>query len=192
MAAEHPIVGFESRGAWAAWLHEEHARADGVWIRFAKKGSGLSTVTYAEAVEVALCYGWIDGQARSLDATHYLQRFTPRRSRSKWSKVNCAKATALIESGAMQPAGLREVERAKADGRWDAAYDPPSRATVPDDLQAALDAEPAALALYARLDAQNRYAILHRVQDAKRPDTRARRIEKFVAMLARGEVIYPP
>jgi uncharacterized protein YdeI (YjbR/CyaY-like superfamily) len=191
MAGDHPVLPFESRDAWAAWLHAEHARADGVWLKLAKTGSGLPTVTYAEAVEVALCYGWIDGQRRSVDATHYVQRFTPRRSRSKWSRVNCAKATGLIESGAMHAAGLREVERARADGRWDAAYDPPSRATVPEDLQAALDAEPAALSLFVRLDAQNRYAILHRVQDAKRSETRARRIEKYVAMLARGETIYP-
>jgi uncharacterized protein YdeI (YjbR/CyaY-like superfamily) len=144
-----------------------------------------------EALHAALCFGWIDGQARGGDDSFYLQRFTPRRARSIWSKRNRDFVTALIESGRMQPAGLREVERAKADGRWDAAYDAPSTATVPDDLQAALDASPAAAELFAGLSSQNRYAILHRVQTAKKPETRARRIEKFVAMLARGETLYP-
>ena len=141
--------------------------------------------------QVALRFGWIDGQARGQDESWYLQRFTPRRARSIWSKRNRDFATALIEAGEMEPAGLREVERAKADGRWDAAYDAPSTATVPDDLQAALDANPAATEFFAGLDRQNRYAILHRVQTAKRPETRARRIETFVAMLAAGEKIHP-
>jgi uncharacterized protein YdeI (YjbR/CyaY-like superfamily) len=148
-------------------------------------------VTYLEALRTALRFGWIDGQARSLDDTHYAQRFTPRRARSIWSKRNREFATALIEAGEMEPAGLREVERAKADGRWDAAYDAPSTAAVPEDLRAALDANPAATEFFAGLDARNRYAILHRVQTAKRPETRARRIEKFVAMLAAGEKLYP-
>jgi len=182
---------FASAGEWEAWLREHHETVPGVWIKFAKKGSGLPTVTYLEALHAALRYGWIDGQARSLDDTHYLQRFTPRRARSIWSKRNRDFATALIEAGEMEPAGLREVERAKADGRWDAAYDAPSTATVPEDLQAALDAEPAAAEFFATLDGQNRYAILHRVQTAKRAETRARRIEKFVAMLAAGEKIHP-
>jgi uncharacterized protein YdeI (YjbR/CyaY-like superfamily) len=182
---------FATAAEWDAWLREHHETVPGVWIRFAKKGSGLPTVTYLEALHAALRYGWIDGQARSLDDTHYLQRFTPRRARSIWSKRNRDFATALIEAGEMEPAGLREVERAKADGRWDAAYDAPSTATVPEDLQAALDAEPAAADFFATLDSQNRYAILHRVQTAKRAETRARRIEKFVAMLAAGEKIHP-
>ncbi|HEX2105862.1 MAG TPA: YdeI/OmpD-associated family protein [Solirubrobacteraceae bacterium] len=182
---------FASAAEWEAWLREHHATAPGVWIRFAKKGSGVPTVTYLEALHAALCFGWIDGQARAVDDASYLQRFTPRRARSVWSKRNRDFATALIEAGRMQPAGLREVERAKADGRWDAAYDAPSTATVPDDLRAALDADPAAADFFATLDGQNRYAILHRIQTAKKPETRARRIEKLVTMLAAGEKLYP-
>ncbi len=142
-------------------------------------------------MEVALCFGWIDGQMRGLDERYYLQRFTPRRARSMWSKLNRAKAEALLESGAMRPAGLREIERAQADGRWEAAYDSPSTATVPDDLRHALDGNAAARAFFATLDGVNRYAILHRLQAAKKPETRARRIERFVAKLAAGEKIYP-
>lgn len=185
-----PTIAFASRADWEGWLEANHERADGVWVKFAKKASGIDTVVYAEAVEVALCFGWIDGQAKSFDEQWYLQRFTPRRARSKWSQINRAKAEALIEKGAMQAAGLREVERAKADGRWDAAYPSPSKIEVPDDLRAALDASPAAAEAFARLDATNRYAILYRLHDAKRADTRARRIEQFVAMLARGEKIH--
>ena len=191
MAEELEIRPFASAEEWEEWLRERHETVPGVWIKFAKKASGLPTVTYLEALHAALRYGWIDGQARSLDDTHYLQRFTPRRARSIWSKRNREFATALIEAGEMEPAGLREVERAKADGRWDAAYDAPSTATVTEDLQTALDANPAAAEFFAGLDGQNRYAILHRVQTAKKPETRARRIEKFVAMLAAGETIHP-
>jgi uncharacterized protein YdeI (YjbR/CyaY-like superfamily) len=185
------IRPFPSAETWEEWLRQHHETVPGVWIKFAKKASGVPTVTYLEALHVALRFGWIDGQARSLDDAFYLQRFTPRRARSIWSKRNRDFATALIEAGRMEPAGLREVERAKADGRWDAAYDAPSSATVPDDLQAALDADPAAAAFFADLNSQNRYAILHRVQTAKKPETRARRIETFVAMLAAGEKLYP-
>jgi len=192
MPDDPEIRPFESAADWEAWLREHHETVTaGVWIKFARKASGIPTVTYREALQVALRFGWIDGQARGHDESWYLQRFTPRRARSIWSKRNRDFATALIEAGEMEPAGLREVERAKADGRWDAAYDAPSTATVPDDLQAALDANPAATEFFAGLDRQNRYAILHRVQTAKRPETRARRIEKFVAMLAAGEKIYP-
>ena len=183
---------FASQDDWRAWLAEHHADSDGIWIRFAKKGSGLPTVVYAEAVEVALAYGWIDGHTKGIDDRHYRQRYTPRRRRSKWSKINRTKAEALIARGAMEPAGLAEVERAKADGRWDAAYDSPRTALVPDDLRAALDADPAASAFFEQLDGNNRYAILYRIQDAKRADTRARRIAQFVAMLGRGETIHPP
>jgi uncharacterized protein YdeI (YjbR/CyaY-like superfamily) len=190
--SDEEAVPFASQDEWRAWLEEHHAESDGVWVRFAKKGSGIPTVVYAEAVEVALTYGWIDGHTKRIDERYYRQRFTPRRARSKWSKINCAKAERLIASGAMQPAGLAEVERARADGRWAAAYDAPSTATVPDDLRAALDADPAASAFFETLDANNRYAILHRLQDAKKPETRVRRIEKFVAMLSRGETIHPP
>ena len=190
-ADELETIAFASAEEWEAWLREHHDTAPGVWIRFAKKGSGVRSVTYLEALHAALCFGWIDGQARSVDDAAYVQRFTPRRTRSIWSKRNRDFATALIESGRMQPAGLREVERAKADGRWEAAYDAPSTATVPDDLQTALDASPAAAAFFATLNSQNRYAILHRIQTAKRPETRARRIETFVTMLEAGETLHP-
>jgi uncharacterized protein YdeI (YjbR/CyaY-like superfamily) len=182
---------FPSVAEWEAWLREHHATAPGVWIRFARKGSGIASVTYMEALQEALRFGWIDGQARAVDESWYEQRFTPRRARSIWSKRNREFALALIEAGRMEPAGLRELERAKADGRWDAAYDAPSTATVPDDLRAALDASPDAAAFFATLNSQNRYAILHRIQTARRPETRARRIEQFVAMLARGETLHP-
>jgi uncharacterized protein YdeI (YjbR/CyaY-like superfamily) len=190
MADELPTLAFASEALWEAWLEREHARADGVWLKIAKKGSGIATVTHAEALEVALCFGWIDGQRAAHDERFFLQRFTPRRSRSRWSRINRDKATALIAAGRMQPAGLREVETAQADGRWDAAYEGQRTASVPDDLQAALDANPAAAAFFATLTGANRYAILYRVQDAKRPETRARRIETFVAMLARGETLH--
>jgi uncharacterized protein YdeI (YjbR/CyaY-like superfamily) len=182
---------FASASEWEAWLRANHATAPGVWIRFARKGSGVASVTYMEALQEALRFGWIDGQARSVDEAWYEQRFTPRRARSIWSKRNRGFAEALIAAGRMEPAGLAEVERAKADGRWDAAYDAPSTATVPDDLRAALDASPEAAAFFATLKGQNRYAILHRIQTARRPETRARRIERFVAMLERGETLYP-
>ena len=181
-----PIMAFPSREAWAAWLDEHHADSAGVWLALAKKGAGEAGVSYSDAVEVALCYGWIDGQAEKLDDRFWLQRFTPRRSRSIWSRVNRDRAMALMARGEMRPAGLREVERAQADGRWEAAYEPPSTMTVPDDLQEALARNPVAAASFAALDRTNRYAILHRIHAAKKPETRARRIETFVAMLADG------
>jgi uncharacterized protein YdeI (YjbR/CyaY-like superfamily) len=184
-------VPFASADAWEAWLAKEHASSDGIWIRFAKKGSGIASVTYPEALEAALCYGWIDGQSKRVDDDWFLQRFTPRRARSPWSKRNRDKAMALIEQGRMQPAGLREIERAQADGRWDAAYEGPAKATAPDDLRRALDENPAARDLFATLDSRNRYAILYRIQDAKKPETRARRIATFVAMLADGRTPHP-
>ncbi len=159
-------------------------------MKIAKKDSGIASVTYPEALEVALCHGWIDGQKDRFDDKWFLQRFTPRRPRSKWSKINRAKAVALIESGRMKPAGLREVERAQADGRWEAAYDPPSKATVPDDLRAALEANPAAREFFETLNSTNRYAMLYRLQDAKRPETRARRLEAFVTMLNERRTLY--
>jgi uncharacterized protein YdeI (YjbR/CyaY-like superfamily) len=187
-AGDLPVLAFPSRADWEGWLEAHHAEAGaGLWMQIAKKGGGAETVSYAEAVEVALCFGWVDGQKGRLDDAHYLQKFTPRRARSRWSEVNRAKALELIAAGAMRPAGLAEIERAKADGRWEAAYAPASTATVPGDLQAALDADPAARAAFATLDAANRYAILWRVGDAKRSETRARRIAKYVAMLAAGE-----
>ncbi|GGV71137.1 hypothetical protein GCM10010294_30030 [Streptomyces griseoloalbus] len=185
------MLGFETRAAWERWLEEHHEDVAGVWLRIPRKGSGLAGVDYATALESALCFGWIDGHKKGLDDTHWLQRFTPRRPRSRWSAVNRQKALDLIAQGRMRPSGLREVERARADGRWEAAYASQSTATVPDDLRAALDAAPAARDFFGSLDSRNRYAILHRVEEAKRPQTRAARIEKFVAMLAEGEKIYP-
>ena len=185
-----PTIAFASRDDWAAWLEDHHEETDGIWLQIAKKGSGAKSVSQREAVEVALCFGWIDGQAKPVDDACWLQRFTPRRARSRWSKINRDRATALIERGEMRPAGLREIERAKADGRWDAAYDSPRTATVPGDLAAALDAEEGARAFFDGLDATNRYAILHRVQEAKRPETRARRIAKYAAMCAKGEKLH--
>lgn len=158
--------------------------SEGLWLKIAKKGSGIESVNYDQAVEVALCYGWIDGQVRKFNEDHYLQRFTPRRPRSKWSKINRKKAMELIERGEMRAAGLREVERAKADGRWDAAYDSPRTATVPEDLLKELEKNEQARKFFYELDSRNRYAILYQIQDAKRPETRARRIAKYVAMLA--------
>src|SRR5690606_25105025 len=156
----------------------------------AKKASGIPSMTYVEAVEVALCFGWIDGQAKGFDEDYSLQRYTPRRPRSKWSKINCERAMRLIAEGRRRPAGLAPVKAAKADGRWDAAYDPPSTATVPDELQRLLDGHPEAAEFFASLDSRNRYAILYRIQEAKRPETRARRIEKFFEMLVNKEKIY--
>ncbi len=186
-----PIISFASREAWEAWLEGQHATSEGLWLKFAKKDSGIETVTYDQAVEIALCYGWIDGQVRGFDEDYYLQRFTPRRPRSKWSKINRQRATELTERGEMKPAGLREVERAKADGRWDAAYDAPSSATVPEDLLRELEKNEAAREFFSELDRRNRYAILYQIQDAKKPETRARRIAKYVAMLAEQKKPYP-
>jgi len=184
------VLDCASAEEWEAWLEQHHASESEVWLRLAKKGTDAKTVSRAEALEVALCYGWIDGQARTQDERYWLQRFTPRTRRSKWSKINCEAAEALIRAGRMKPAGLAAVEAAKADGRWAAAYAPPSKIEVPADLAAALDKNPKAASFFRELDSRNRYAILYRIQDAKKPETRARRIEKFVAMLARGEKIY--
>lgn len=175
---------------WEAWLEQNHASASEAWLRLAKKGSKAVTVSRAEALEVALCYGWIDGQSASQDEDYWLQRFTPRTRRSKWSEINCEAVEALIRTGKMKPPGMAAVDAAKADGRWDAAYAPPSRIEVPEDLVRALTENPRAEAFFQTLNAQNRYAILYRIHDAKRPETRARRIEKFVGMLERGEKIH--
>jgi uncharacterized protein YdeI (YjbR/CyaY-like superfamily) len=186
-----PIVPFASRDAWEAWLEEHHATSDGLWLKIAKKGSGIETVSFAVALDVALSYGWIDSQADSFDDRYWLQRFTPRRPRSKWSKANRAKVTKLIEEGRMNPAGLLEVEHARADGRWEAAYESQSTATVPEDFRLELEKNDVAREFFETLDSANRYAILYRIQDAKRPETRARRIEKYVAMLAEQKKLYP-
>ncbi|HET8674095.1 MAG TPA: YdeI/OmpD-associated family protein [Thermoleophilaceae bacterium] len=188
---DEPVLFFEDAEGWDAWLAENHASSSGVRLKIAKKGRGIASVAYPEVLDTAISYGWIDGVRNALDDTYFLQRFVPRSRRSKWSKINCAKAEALIASGRMKPAGLREVERAKEDGRWDAAYEGQRVATVPPDLQAALDANPAAREFFGTLNSQNRYAVLYRVKEAKRPETRARRIAKFVDMLARGEKLHP-
>jgi uncharacterized protein YdeI (YjbR/CyaY-like superfamily) len=159
-------------------------------LKIAKKGTGIPTVTHLEALEEALCFGWIDGQRKSFDHEYFLQRFTPRRKRSRWSQVNCASAERLIATGRMRPAGLEQVEAAKADGRWGAAYEPQSRASVPDDLQRALDANPKAKAFFETLRGQNRYAILYRINEAKRPETRMKRIADYVAMCADGRTLH--
>ncbi|MGH9093775.1 MAG: YdeI/OmpD-associated family protein [Acidimicrobiales bacterium] len=174
--------------AWEAWLDVSHGASAGVWLQLAKRGT--AGLTYADALEVALCFGWIDAQKKGLDGSWWLQRFTPRRERSRWSKINRASAEQLVKGARMRPAGLAEIARARADGRWDAAYDPPSTATVPDDLAAALAADPAASAFFDRLDGANRYAILYRIQEAKRAETRARRIAGFVTMLAEGRTVH--
>jgi uncharacterized protein YdeI (YjbR/CyaY-like superfamily) len=186
-----PTVSFASPREWEEWLEENHPSA-GVWIKIAKKDSSIESVRYPDVLESALCFGWIDGRREALDERYFLQRFTPRQPRSKWSRINREKAERLIADGRMRPAGLAEVERAKADGRWEAAYASQKRIAVPDDLQRELDARPEAEAFFSQLSSQNRYTILYRLQDAKKPETRARRLAKFVAMLEAGETIYPP
>lgn len=186
---EYPTLFFGSQEQWESWLAAEHARTDGVWIKMAKKSTGLASIDWPQALEVALCYGWIDGQRKSLDDSFFLQKFTPRRARSPWSQINIGHVERLTKQGRMQPAGVAEVERAKADGRWERAYQPPSKVEVPPDLQAALDAAPAAATFFATLKGSRRYAVLYRIHDAKRPETRARRIATFVDMLARGETL---
>jgi uncharacterized protein YdeI (YjbR/CyaY-like superfamily) len=181
---------FKSARAFETWLKKHHATSDGLWLQIAKKGAAEPSVTYAEAVEIGLCWGWIDGQKKGLDDQHFLQRFTPRRARSIWSKINIGKVATLIEAGRMQPAGQAQIDAAKADGRWDKAYDGARTSSVPDDLQAALDATPKAKQFFATINASNRYAVLWRVQTALKPETRAKRIAQLVEMLARGEVVH--
>lgn len=190
-AAELPVLLFKQPRDWARWLDAHHAGGMGVWLQIAKKDAGLRSVTYPEALELALCYGWIDGQKKSHDASSWLQKFTPRGAKSIWSQINRGKALALMDSGQMKPAGLREVERAREDGRWDAAYEPQRTAGMPEDLAAALQATPRAGAFFAELDSRNRYAVLFRLQTAKKAETRARRLAQFVDMLARQEKFYP-
>jgi uncharacterized protein YdeI (YjbR/CyaY-like superfamily) len=184
-------LAFPSPQAWEDWLEEEHERSPGLWLKLAKKGSGIPSLSYEEALQVALCFGWIDGRKESLDGTFWLQRFTPRRKGSRWSKLNRERAERLIDLGRVRPAGLREIEGARSDGRWEAAYESQSRSTVPEDLQRALDASPGAAAAFAALNSVNRYAILYRVQDTKRSETRARKIAEFVERLAGGWKPYP-
>jgi uncharacterized protein YdeI (YjbR/CyaY-like superfamily) len=186
-----PLLLVESLPAWEEWLAQNGADSPGVWLQIAKKGQGVTSVSYAEAVEGGLCYGWIDGQKKALDEKFYLQRFTPRRPKSVWSKINVDKVTELIEQGRMQPPGLVEIERAKADGRWQAAYAPQSANEIPEELQAALDAHPQAQAFFDQLNKVNRYAFCQRVQTAVKPETRRARIEKFIAMMENEEKFYP-
>jgi uncharacterized protein YdeI (YjbR/CyaY-like superfamily) len=189
--ADDPILAFLDDAAWEAWLEANHATASGVRVKIAKQGTGIASVRYPEVLHLALCFGWIDARRTALDEKYFLQRFTPRRARSKWSKLNRETAEQLIADGRMRPAGLAEVERARADGRWDAAYAGQRTMTVPEDLQRELDARPQAAAFFATLNSQNRYSILYRLQDAKRPETRERRLAKFVRMLEDGETLYP-
>jgi uncharacterized protein YdeI (YjbR/CyaY-like superfamily) len=181
---------FKNARAFETWLKKHHPTADGLWLKIAKRGADEPSVTYPEAVEIALCWGWIDGQKKGLDDQHFLQRFTPRRARSVWSKINVDKVAALIEAGRMQAPGHAQIEAAKADGRWARAYDGARTSTVPEDLLAALEAEPSAKAFFATINASNRYAVLWRIQTAVKPETRARRIAQLVEKLARGETIH--
>jgi uncharacterized protein YdeI (YjbR/CyaY-like superfamily) len=190
MANDLPVLFFASKVELETWLEENHACVEGLWLKIAKTGSGVESVDYAEALELALCFGWIDSQKRGFDEAFFLQRFTPRRPRGKWSQINRRKAEELIAAGAMRPAGLAEVEAAKADGRWDAAYAGQRAATVPDDLERELQRNRAAGEFFATLDSANRYAILYRLQEAKKPETREKRLRKFIAMLERGETIH--
>ena len=188
---ELPVLRFEHPDAWASWLSSHHAKSAGVWIEMAKKATGIASITYAEALEVALCYGWIDGQKKSSQEGWWIQKFTPRGHKSIWSKVNRERVALLIEKGQMQPAGLAAIEQAKSDGRWEAAYDSPSNASVPGDFQAALDKNAEAKAFFATLNKRNRYAMLFRIQTAKKAETRAKRIEQFIAMLEQHQRLYP-
>jgi uncharacterized protein YdeI (YjbR/CyaY-like superfamily) len=189
--AELPVLEFEQVSAWLRWLEQHHATSRGVFIKLAKKSSSQRSITYPEALDGALRWGWIDGQTKPHDAHAWLRKFSPRGARSVWSKINRAKALDLIARGEMQAPGLAEVERAQRDGRWDAAYDSPRTAAVPEDLRAALARNSRAQAFFAQLNAANRYAILWRLQTAKRAETRARRLEQFVTMLAKGEKLHP-
>ncbi len=188
--ADLPIRLFKGKEDWAVWLNKNHRQSLGLWLRFAKKGAAIQSVTYKEALDVALCYGWIDGQKRPENEHTWLQRFVPRSAKSLWSKVNREKASALIASGEMKPAGLEAIENAKKNGRWEAAYDSPSAAAVPSDFQAALDRSPGAKTFFETLDRANRYAVLWRIQTVKKPETRARKIEQFIGMLERKEKIH--
>jgi uncharacterized protein YdeI (YjbR/CyaY-like superfamily) len=185
------VLTFPHAAAWRAWLSSEGESSPGAWLKIAKQGAAEPTVSYAEALEVALCFGWIDGQKGGLDDQYWLQRFCPRKPGSNWSKINTEKAEALIEAGRMQPAGLREVEQAKADGRWERAYAGQRSATVPDDLRRALDANAAASEFFETISSANRYAILYRVGAVKRPETRARKIAQYVQMLAEHKTLHP-
>jgi uncharacterized protein YdeI (YjbR/CyaY-like superfamily) len=186
-----PVIAFKSQQAWDAWLKSQPVQAKGLWLKLAKQSSGIASVSKPEAIDTALCHGWIDGQLDSFDDEYWLIRFTPRQPASKWSEKNRTRALQLVELGRMQPAGLNEIERAKKDGRWSTAYAPQSTAQVPDDLRAALAGNKTAKSFFETLDSTNRYAILHRIHTAKKAETRMARIEKYVTMLTEGKTIYP-
>jgi uncharacterized protein YdeI (YjbR/CyaY-like superfamily) len=184
------LLPFTSKKKWENWLAKQHSKSTGIWLKLAKRGSEIPSVTYDEALEVALCYGWIDGQKKGFDDKYWLQKFTPRGPKSIWSKINTLKAEKLIKSGEMKPAGLKAIQAAKQDGRWDAAYESQKNISVPDDFRAALDENSKAKAFFATLNSVNRYAILFRIHNAKRAETRARRIRQFVEMLESGEKLH--
>jgi uncharacterized protein YdeI (YjbR/CyaY-like superfamily) len=188
--ADIPIQAFRDAAAWEVWLAKNQTAIGGIWMRIAKKASGKKSVTYPEALEVALCYGWIDGLKRPESETAWLQKFTPRRARSIWSQINRDKALALIENGRMKPAGLAEIERARENGCWDSAYASPSSATMTPELEAALEKSPRARAFFQTLSRANRYAILWRVQTAKKAETKTKRIRAYIQMLEKGETIH--
>jgi uncharacterized protein YdeI (YjbR/CyaY-like superfamily) len=190
-STELPIHYFERQADWTAWLKKNHVSSPGVWLQLAKKGAEATSVSYDEALEVALCFGWIDGQKQAHSDRFWLQKFTRRSDKSLWSKINRDKALALIKAKKMKPAGFKEIERAKLDGRWDAAYDSSSKATVPSDFQSALHGNARAKAFFGMLDSRNRYAVLFRIQTAKKAETRAKRISQFVMMLERHEKVHP-
>lgn len=186
-----PLEFFERQRDWAIWLKNNHDTSSGVWLQLAKKAAGVQSVSYDEAIEVALCFGWIDGQKKAHSEQYWLQKFTPRSNKSVWSKINKAKALALIKAGKMKTAGLKEIERARLDGRWEAAYDSASKSVAPGDFQLALDANTRARDFFGALDSRNRYAVLFRIQTAKTPATRAKKIAQFVQMLERHEKVHP-
>jgi uncharacterized protein YdeI (YjbR/CyaY-like superfamily) len=190
MKQDYPLKEFKTSRSFETWLSRNHAKAEGIRIKFGKKGSDIRSISYAEALAVALCYGWIDSQSKSIDERWYWRRFTPRRARSVWSKRNRDIVARLIEDGRMESAGQAEIDRAKTDGRWDAAYDSPANAKVPSDLASALRKSPSAKRFFESLDAQNRYAILHRLMTARQPDTRAKRLATFIEMLREGRKLY--
>jgi uncharacterized protein YdeI (YjbR/CyaY-like superfamily) len=189
-SATLPVQHFERQRDWADWLTENHGSSPGLWLQLAKKGADVQSVSYDEAVEIALCFGWIDGQKQTHSEQFWLQKFTRRSDKSIWSKINKDKVLVLIKTGKMKPAGLQEVERAKSDGRWDAAYDSASKANVPNDFQSALDGNPRAKEFFGTLDSRNRYAILFRIQTAKKAETRAKKIAQFMQMLERHERVH--
>jgi len=185
--SELPILPFASQSKWADWLAKQHDNSAGVWLKLAKKDSGIPSVTYAEALDIALCYGWIDGQKNSFDEKYFLQKFTPRRPKSIWSKINVEKVERLIASGQMKPSGLKAIEAAKADGRWKQAYSSQKNISVPEDFQSALDKNKKAKAFFETLNSSNRYPFLFRIETAKKAETRAKRIQQFVEMLEKNE-----